>query len=196
MARIRGIVDDYTPTNIKDIPGYEGIYGITIDGQVWSHKRNWRRGRGVWLKQYDKKGYLTVKLCKYDRDLCRFVERYKRVNRLVAMAWIPTNKPFNKQQVNHKDGVKHNNHADNLEWNTARENTHHAINTGLRRSSGANNGNAKLTAEQVEEIRRRYIPRSRGFSYGNRKLLAKQFNINPATVNAIAAGRTHKELVI
>lgn len=71
------------------------------------------------LKQYDVNGYKQVKI------------GYKHVyvHRLVAAAFIanPDRKPF----VNHKDGNKSNNHVDNLEWVTAKENSHHALIAGL-----------------------------------------------------------------
>jgi hypothetical protein len=52
------------------------------------------------------------------------------IHRLVALAFCP--KSEGKDVVNHKDGNRDNNRADNLEWVTQAENVQHAIDTGLR----------------------------------------------------------------
>lgn len=51
------------------------------------------------------------------------------LHRLVAAHFIPN--PYLHPQVNHKDGVKANNQADNLEWISAEGNVQHALRTGL-----------------------------------------------------------------
>ena len=52
-----------------------------------------------------------------------------QAHREVAMSFVPG---YNTgDHVNHKDGDKLNNHFSNLEWVTPKENTAHAIRTGL-----------------------------------------------------------------
>ena len=69
-------------------------------------------------------GYLRVVL-QYNHT-----RKHMRVHRLVAEAFLLNIE--NKPEVNHIDGNKLNNHVDNLEWVTAKENHHHAVNTGLK----------------------------------------------------------------
>lgn len=57
----------------------------------------------------------------------------KYVHRLVASHFIPN--PHNKKVVNHIDCDRSNNHIDNLEWVTTKENLAHAMTVGsLRRN--------------------------------------------------------------
>ena len=94
---------------MKDIKGYEGLYAITEDGQVWSYRRK------IYLAQrYDKNGYKRITLRK-DGDM-----KTHFIHRLVAEAYVPN--PENKETVNHMDECKENNHYTNLSWMTRAEN--------------------------------------------------------------------------
>lgn len=108
----------------KDIKGYEGLYQVSNLGRIKSlpRKRTIKTER-ILSPKFNKGGYLEVALCKNSKyKMCR-------VHRLVASAFIQN--PENKREVNHIDGNKLNNKADNLEWVTPSENIRHAFKTGL-----------------------------------------------------------------
>lgn len=93
----------------REIEGYEGLYAVSNMGRVANIKRN------VLLNPYSiKTGYLQVNLRKDNQG------RNFYVHRLVAMAFISN--PENKPQVNHKNSIRNDNRAENLEWMTAKEN--------------------------------------------------------------------------
>lgn len=106
----------------KAVADSNGEYHISNHGRVKSYKC----GKERILKPYLLGGglpYYAYSLhIKNKRKICK-------VHRLVALAFIPN--PENKPQVNHKDGNKLNNHIDNLEWMTSKENHQHAWDTGL-----------------------------------------------------------------
>lgn len=106
------------------------------------------------------------------------------VSRLVASTFIRP--PIGGEQVNHIDGIKAHNWVDNLEWGTGQYNIEHARVTGLK-AAGEQIGRARLTEEQVLEIRS-----LRGqLSYG---ALAVRFHVTKSAINHIMAGRSWSAL--
>lgn len=104
----------------RDIKGYEGRYQISSTGLVKSLNYH-REGRDKILSfnKSAKNGYLYVALCNGSGKI-----KCGKPHRLVAEHFIPN--PDNKPYVNHKDGNKHNNNVENLEWVTPLENNLHA----------------------------------------------------------------------
>lgn len=89
------------------IKGFEGRYQISDNGTVLSH----RRGKVAERKpSKNNKGYLFVGLG----------EKNFTIHRLVAMHFVSGCKPG--MTVNHKNFIKTDNRAENLEWLTNEEN--------------------------------------------------------------------------
>lgn len=118
-------------TDLRDIPGYRGIYAASRDGQIWAYRRAWLTARwvarahsGMWLKTFaNVNGYLRVNLNMDGQKTQHYVHR------LVCAAWHGP-APVDKPQVNHLNSVKSDNRAENLEWCSASENKRHAYRAG------------------------------------------------------------------
>ena len=98
-----------------EIRGYPN-YLISNYGRIY----NWKTNRMVTICSGK---YKTVLLYN-DGEGKRF-----SIHRLVAMHFVPGEDA--KLVVNHIDGNKNNNHDENLEWCTQRDNNIHAIKSGL-----------------------------------------------------------------
>lgn len=106
--------------NWKQHPRYNELL-ISDSGIIIRNKR----GRWCEMNQYDNdRGYLRIGIASGTIPQC--------VHTLVAETFVHNPDPENKKYVNHIDGNKHNNSANNLEWVTAGENQEHAYRTGLR----------------------------------------------------------------
>ena len=140
--------------NWKPVVGYEGLYEVSDQGRVRSYRRcsKYSKERQPKLLAGNKKwtGYIEIQL--YDGYGNK---KYSPAHRLVAEAFIPN--PDGKPEVNHKNGIRDDNRAENLEWVTCSENHKHAFKELHKEHSRSTKGkaskNRKLTYEQAESIR-------------------------------------------
>lgn len=99
----------------RDIPGYAGIYQVSNRGGVRRSDTLSPRQLKPWSHP---EGYLCVTLSQNGK------RRKRLVHRLVAEAFNPN--PEAKPQINHLNGNKRDNRAENLEWCDNRENALHS----------------------------------------------------------------------
>ena len=98
----------------KEIAGYEGLYEVSDQGRVKSLGNN-KSGKEKILKPGKTHGgYLVIGIRKDGQ------RKFLLVHRLVAESFIQNPQGF--KTVNHKDEVKTNNAASNLEWMSIKDN--------------------------------------------------------------------------
>ena len=161
----------------ETIENYEG-YQISNFGNVKSLskkikcKNGFRVTKEKILKlKKTKEGYLSVQL--------KNKGKHFSIHRLVALNFICNLN--NKPQVNHINGIKHDNRVVNLEWCTRSENQIHAYKNKLqipslhKRAYGQNQGCAKLKEKDVIFILQNY---KKGMGIE----LSKLFNVSQTTI--------------
>jgi hypothetical protein len=115
----RGGLPIIEPDGLAWVVGFEGFYKVSSDGRVYSFWRGKCKERkpipGPTRYNQD---YLRVVLNKNG------IKKTCSVHTLVARAFVPGYKPG--LTVNHKNLVKQDNRAENLEWVTNSENIKHA----------------------------------------------------------------------
>jgi hypothetical protein len=173
----------------KDVPGHAGRLQVSSLGRVRSLSRTEvRSGRnyrhqGRLLKPIAVgSGYLVVGINK---------SRHQYIHRLVLAAFVG---PAEGREVNHKNGNKLDNRLTNLEYVTSSENKRHAWNAGLyqrqhpTRARGERANTAKLTADQVRQIRRQAAA---GKSQSE---LARQLGVTETNIRYIVTRATWRHI--
>lgn len=122
----------------RDVIGFSGLYSVSADGRVYSHRSNKVLKPGLQTN-----GYQFV--CLYGEDWKN--NKAYRLHRIVAGAFIEN--PESLAEVNHKNGIKSDNRAANLEWSSRRDNVIHSVKVLGRneyKRDGELNPNAKRVA--------------------------------------------------
>lgn len=98
----------------KEIEATNGLCEVSSKGQV--------RYKGVIQPiKFNSFGYCQVQVH------LKFGSRHFLLHRIVAAYFVENDDPKHKDQINHIDGDKTNNSAENLEWCTAKQNQTHKI---------------------------------------------------------------------
>lgn len=161
---------EHTDMRYTYVNGYERLYRLYIDGQVWSVRS------GKFLKQEDNKGYKRVTF-----SINGKTKRYQ-VHRLVAIHFLPN--PSSKPCVNHIDGDKYNNYIKNLEWCTHQENEIHSYSV-----LGKINNNRKLSSEAINDIRLHAVKGFGNVKSGNIDEFASKYNVGRSTILNVLKNR-------
>lgn len=160
-----------------DIPGFEGRYLVTDEGDVVSLLSG--RALKPWLVG---RGYASVALVAANGDISKHY-----VHRIVAMAFLGP--PPKGLHVNHIDGDRLNNRPSNLEYVTAAENNRHARKLGLNKSRpavirGEQKWNCKISDAQLRAARIRRAAGERLID------LAAELGVNKSTLCVAIKNRT------
>lgn len=161
---------------IEEHPGYR----VGDDGSFWSRKRRgtsgvfgpWQRIKATQQKQ--RGGYLQVGMYEGDQ------RSFKKVHVLVLEAFV--GECPQGHEARHLDGNPANNRLSNLAWGTPEEN-HADKEVHGRVPRGGCHANAKLTQQQVDEIRRRRPGETLS-------RLATEFGVSDVLISQIANGKS------
>jgi hypothetical protein len=174
----------------KPVKDYEEYYEVSENGNIRTIERYISLPSHTYLKKQklltlykDGRGYLHVKL--YDgKGKCKSMT----VHRIVAMTFIEN--PENLPEVNHIDHNKKNNILSNLEWMSRGDNIKHSyIHRDPKTYKGSGNKNAKLTEDDVINIRKEYAEYKTSY-----KNLSAKYNVGTTLIGYIINNKVWKHV--
>jgi hypothetical protein len=170
-----------------DIEGYKGKYRVSNKGRVKSLRRKGHLTERLLLLACASGRYLQVAL--YSGR----IRKHFLIHRLVAKTFLDN--LLQKEEVNHKNGIKTDNRVENLEWCTHSENMDHAVNILDKKmgpkggTRGSLNGNLKLTDRDIIEVRR--LLKETNFS---QEEIGNIFQVNRVIISYIKLRKTWRHV--
>lgn len=154
----------------RPIPGFPDYY-VSSSGEVWSCRNGTMRSKKLTKAT---NGYLVTGLMSPIG-----MEATKTVHELVLSAW--SREKVDGECARHLNGDKTDNRIENLAWGSYSEN-----NTDIVRHGRC--AKAKLTPEQVLEIRARYVKGKAPNQPGNAAELATEYKVSKSLIHTISRG--------
>lgn len=152
-----------------DIKGYEGLYAIDKEGNIFSYPNKAHSKIKQLKPRLRKNGYTYVNLMK-DKHI-----KDCTVHRLIASTYIGD---VEGKEVNHINGIRNDNRIENLEIVSKQTNILHGIHVNK-------NGMAKFTHEEAENIKERV-------NMGDKQyMIAEELNVSRQVINHIVKGNTY-----
>lgn len=164
------------------VVGAESFYDVSDRGRIRSKHKIGRPARnGILQQAKNKKGYARVRLSIGTHDFSRVVHR------LVLEAFVGP-APSEIHECNHKNGIKDDNRAENLEWVTPVENNRHSVENGFwHPHKGEAHGRAILTEKDVRRIRTQQ-------GKCTQRHLADKYGVTPQTIASVWKRRIWKHV--
>lgn len=148
----------------KNINGYENLYQISNYGRIkslqkWDVNRGYIKREKILKPTSNGKNYLIISLRKNKK------RKNFYIHRLVAEHFIEN--PLNKKVINHKDYNTFNNHFENLEWVTTKENIEYSkCHMSKRKPRKTNTGYQYITYRKTTKKYRIVIDKKE-YSFNN-----------------------------
>ena len=167
----------------RKIKGLENYFAVSNLGNVKSFARDFFAGNHMQKKHKEEtilrpritRGYYSIIL-----DIAVGEFRFRRgipIHRLVAQEFCENR--LGRNEVNHIDGDKLNNKAENLEWVSRSENLRHAYALGLHKTP---KGNLKFKSEKILKV---FELRKQNLKH---KEIAEKLGMGVSTVTHILLG--------
>lgn len=165
----------------RPVVGYEGLYEVSSHGRVKSLSRLDARG-ALRRERMLQPGTVTdsyqqVSL-RRDGEAKAFL-----VHRLVALAFVAN--PEALPIINHKNGVRADNRAENLEWCSQLQNVRHSIEHLGRKPPRVYRGAEHGSSKRVQAV----SAAGERLEFGNAREAAEHFGIDPSVVSRCCTGK-------